>query len=313
MSKVNTIEYGIILQNSLDKKIVPSLKTGWMDSNAGQVKYEGGKEIKIPVMSTSGMGNYGREDGSGYVNGSIQLAWKTYTMTQDRGRSFTLDRHDVDESAFVANATNVMGVFQNEHVVPEIDAYRLSKLINNAITLNEGVGNAKFSCTITKANVIDELKDAIGVLRDKGYNGQIVIHCTGAVKRELEKAMATQLRDKTFKVGGVDTTIPTFDGCILIETPSNYMVSAIELQDGKTLGQEAGGFKKGSLAKNCNFLVVAQNVPIAVTKQDKMKIFDPDTYQGADSWFMAYRRYHDLFILENKKDLMFANMVDAKA
>ena len=100
----------------------------------------------------------------------------------------------------------------------------------------------------------------------------------------LEKKIAGQLRDKTFKVGGIDTTIPSFDECLLIETPSNYMVSAIELQDGKTHGQEKGGFKVGMSAKKYNFLVVAQNVPVAVTKQDKMKIFDPDTYQGADSW-----------------------------
>ena len=42
-------------------------------------------------------------------------------MTQDRGRKFQLDAMDVDETNFVATATSVMNVFQEEKVVPEID------------------------------------------------------------------------------------------------------------------------------------------------------------------------------------------------
>ena len=49
-------------------------------------------------------------------------------MTQDRGRSFNLDAMDVNESNFIATAGNVMGEFQRTKVVPEIDAYRISKL-----------------------------------------------------------------------------------------------------------------------------------------------------------------------------------------
>ena len=47
----NTISYAQILQNALDKQMVHESLTGWMDANAGQVKYNGGKEVKIPIIN----------------------------------------------------------------------------------------------------------------------------------------------------------------------------------------------------------------------------------------------------------------------
>lgn len=119
MAAVNTLAYAQILQQALDKKAIHSLLTGWMDANAGQVKYVGGNEIKVPKMSVDGLGDYNRSDaGAGYTLGAVNLTYQTLTMTQDRGRKFQLDAMDVDETNFVATATNVMNVFQEEKVVP---------------------------------------------------------------------------------------------------------------------------------------------------------------------------------------------------
>lgn len=54
-------------------------------------------------------------------------------MTQDRGRKFTLDAMDTNETNFVVNAAGAMAQFQREYVIPEIDAYRISKLASDAI------------------------------------------------------------------------------------------------------------------------------------------------------------------------------------
>lgn len=50
-----------------------------------------------------------------------------------------------------------------------------------------------------------------------------------------------------------------------------------------------------------------QNVPIAVTKQDKMKIINPDTYQKADAWFIGYRRYHEVWVPANRYKKCWVN------
>ena len=89
------------------------------------------------------------------------------------------------------------------------------------------------------------------------------------------------------------------------------MYSAISLRDGKTSGQQAGGYTKGTTAKDVNFIVTAKNTPIAVTKQDKMKIFTPDQNQDADAWKMNYRRYHDIWVMDNKIDSLYVSIKDA--
>lgn len=50
---INTLEYAKIFQTELDKKIEEQLTSAWMDANAGQVKYTGGDEVKIPKISSS--------------------------------------------------------------------------------------------------------------------------------------------------------------------------------------------------------------------------------------------------------------------
>lgn len=124
---INTLATATIFQQQLDLMAVREALTGWMDANAGQVKYNGGAEVKIPKISLQGLGDYDRDDG--YTRGAVTLAYETRSLTQDRGRKFELDEMDVDETNFVASAGNVMGVFQREHVIPEVDAYRDRKSV----------------------------------------------------------------------------------------------------------------------------------------------------------------------------------------
>lgn len=307
MSTINTLATATLFQQTLDQVVVQEALTGWMEANAGQVLYNGGAEVKIPKIALQGLGKYDRDNG--YNRGSITLSYETKTMTQDRGRKFQLDAMDVNETNFVATAATVMGEFQRVHVVPEIDAYRLSKLITAAITLDT---NVTYSYTPAEATILKEVKKGISKIRNAGYNGELVIHMTADALLELETALAGKITDVTFSQGGIDTRVPSVDKCPIIPTPQNRMYSAITLYDGKTVGQEAGGYVKGADALEANFIIVPRNVPIAISKQDVMRIFDPMTNQDANAWAMDYRRFHDLWTLENKENLIYVNIKDAK-
>lgn len=307
MSTINTLATATLFQQTLDQVVVQEALTGWMEANAGQVLYNGGAEVKIPKIALQGLGKYDRDNG--YNRGSITLSYETKTMTQDRGRKFQLDAMDVNETNFVATAATVMGEFQRVHVVPEIDAYRLSKLITAAITLDT---NITYSYTPAEATILKEVKKGISKIRNAGYNGELVIHMTADALLELETALAGKITDVTFSQGGIDTRVPSVDKCPIIPTPQNRMYSAITLYDGKTVGQEAGGYVKGADALEANFIIVPRNVPIAISKQDVMRIFDPMTNQDANAWAMDYRRFHDLWTLENKENLIYVNIKDAK-
>lgn len=307
MPTINTLATATLFQQTLDQVVVQEALTGWMEANAGQVLYNGGAEVKIPKIALQGLGKYDRNNG--YNQGSITLSYETKTMTQDRGRKFQLDAMDVNETNFVATAATVMGEFQRVHVVPEIDAYRLSKLITAAITLDT---NVTYSYTPAEATILKEVKKGISKIRNAGYNGELVIHMTADALLELETALAGKITDVTFSQGGIDTRVPSVDKCPIIPTPQNRMYSAITLYDGKTVGQEAGGYVKGTGALEANFIIVPRNVPIAISKQDVMRIFDPMTNQDANAWAMDYRRFHDLWTLENKENLIYVNIKDAK-
>ena len=103
---INTLATADIFMRNLDKIAMRDATTGWMDANAGQVIYNGGATVKIPKMTVQGLGVYDRDNG--YAQGSVGLTYETYTLTQDRGRKFHLDAMDVDETNFVATASQVM-------------------------------------------------------------------------------------------------------------------------------------------------------------------------------------------------------------
>lgn len=306
---INTLATATIFQQQLDKIAVQEAVTGWMDANAGQVKYNGGSEVKIPKMALQGMGDYDIDNG--YIQGAVTLTYQTKEMTQDRGRLFNLDPREVDETNFVATAGNVMGEFQRTFVIPEIDAYRLSKVASDAITANKaGMIEYGYTPGATGTSSLRKLKEAIKAVRDMGYNGPLVCHATETFKMELELEMAKQLTAITFSKGGVQTQVPGVDTVPIIPTASNRMYTAITIRDGKTSGQEEGGYVKGSTAKDMNFILMARQVPIAITKLDTLRIFDPLTNQGKNAWQLDYRRFHDLWTLDNKINGVFVNIKD---
>lgn len=308
---INTLTTATLFQNTLDKVAIQEATTGWMDSNAGQVIYNGGSEVKIPKMEVQGMGDYDRDNG--YQQGSVTLSYQTRSMTQDRGRKFQLDPMDINENNFVTTAAAVMGEFQRMFVIPEIDAYRISKIATETIAANKA-GMVAYGYTPGAANTsaLRKVKEGIKAVRDMGYNGPLVCHATADFIMELELELAGKITAVTFSKGGIDTQVPAVDGVPFITTPANRMYTAITIYDGKTSGQTQGGYVKGTTAKNINFMLCPRTTPIAVTKQDTMRIFDPTINQKLNAWQMDYRRFHDIWVLDNKVNSIYMSIKEVK-
>ena len=300
---LNTLEYATLLQQKLDATATQGLTSGWMDANAKQVEYNGGNKVKMPEIETTGLKDYDRD--KGYPEGSVTLKFKDYEMTMDRGTSFQLDAMDVNETNFIANATTVTSDFQKEQVLPEIDAYRYSKLY---ALLKEAERMTKY--TAKAEDVMDALLADIGKIRDEvGEDVPLVISIAQPVKTLLEQndKFVKKLNVADFKAGAINTKLNQIDNCFLKAVPSSRMKTAYVFRDGKTSGQESGGFAPGESSKQINWIITTQEAPIAVTKQDKMKIIDPDTYQKADAWFIGYRRYHEVWLPERRYKKCFVN------
>lgn len=308
---INALATATLFQTTLDKVAIQDAVTGWMDGNAGQVIYNGGAEVKIPKMTVQGMADYDRDNG--YVQGSVSLTYQTRTMTQDRGRKFQLDPMDINESNFIPTAAAVMGEFQRMYVIPEIDAYRISKIATEAITAAKaGMTAYGYTPGAASTSALRKIKEGIKAVREMGYNGSLVIQATPDFIMELELELAGKITAVTFSKGGINTQVPSVDGVPLISTPANRMYTAVTIYDGTTTGQTAGGYAKGASALNINFMVLPMTTPIAVTKQDIMRIFDPTVNQKLNAWQLDYRRFHDIWVMDNKLDSIYLSIKDAK-
>ena len=314
---INTLATADIFMRNLDKLAEREAVTGWMDRNAGQVIYNGGATVKIPKLTVQGLGEYDRDNG--YAQGSVGLTYETLTLTQDRGRKFHLDAMDVDETNFVATAGNVMAEFQRTYVIPEIDAYRISKIADYAITgfpstTKRGIVEYGYTPGAANTSALRKFKEGVKAIRENGYNGQLVCLANDAFIMELELELAGKLQSVSWAQGGINTQVPAVDLVPILATPANRMFTKITLYDGKTAAsggnpdQTVGGYVKASDGKDVNFMIMPTTTPIAVQKQDKMRIFSPDINQTLNAWRVDYRRFRDLWVLENKVNSLFVSV-----
>jgi hypothetical protein len=306
---INTLETATLFQQQLDQQMIQEATSGWMEANAGQVKYSGGKEVKIPKISMDGLANYDRDNG--YAQGAVTLEYETETMTQDRGRKFQLDAMDVDETNFVASAANVMTQFQRTKIIPEVDAYRYSKLASLAITK----GN-KTEYTPSTDDILSKLLADIATIQDIiGENEPLIISMSYPVATILSQAKGVEkILDTTqFAQGGINMKVQSLDGTPIKRVPSARFKTAYVFNDGKTSGQTDGGFTQASDALDINWIIAAARAPIAVSKTDNMKIFEPAVNQNADAWLIEYRKFHDLWVADNKLDAIWVCTKPASA
>ena len=293
---MNTMQYASVFMTELDKQLVEKSTTGWMEDNAKQVQYNGGAEVKIPKMTMSGLGDHDRN--SGFAQGAVAVTYETRTLTQDRGRTFQLDAMDVDETNFAATAGNVMREFQSTKVIPEIDAYRYSKIYE----LAAAAGKAN-TYTPAANSIFETLMNDITAMRDMaGECEEIVIAMSAKVAGmlDLAKGGTNVLQSGYFEQGKAEIKVKEIDGCPIIRVPSVRFKTEYTFMDGAE--NTEGGFAAADGAKDINWIVMVKNAPVAISKTDVTRIFDPMTNQNANAWKIDYRKYHDLWIMDNGMD-----------
>jgi len=302
----NNLEFATVLQEELDRQAMESATTGWMEANSGQVQYNGGNEIKVPKLDMDGLGDYDRV--AGFKAGGVSLKFETREMTQDRGRTFSLDSMDVNETNFLATSSNVMGEFQRTKVIPEIDAYRYSKLDAYA-SENERLTDGY---TPTESGIIRQLtNDAYQIIKEVGTGGELIVSMAASAYQVLINNDKIQ---KGMEVGGFTANEINFEfqrlnGLLIKAVPDYRMMTEYYFYTGQLddSTQAKGGFAPTETAQQINWIITARNLPIAVSKQDKIRIFTPDVNQQADAYKLDYRRYHDLWALPNQMNKLWVN------
>lgn len=115
---------------ALAQKFVPMLDevykreslTSIFDTQNSRVDWTGANKVNLFNITAVGLANYSRN--AGYVPGDTDGSWEPYELSQDRGRSFSVDAMD-DEETLGMMMGNLLGQFERTQVVPEIDALNL--------------------------------------------------------------------------------------------------------------------------------------------------------------------------------------------
>ena len=306
----NNLQYASVFQSELGKAAVEQATSGWMELNDKLVKYTGGSEVKIPKMDMDGLADYDRQ--TGFVEGSVDLTWETKQMTMDRGRQFTFDEHEVNDTNFVVTASSVMGEFQRAKVIPEIDAYRYSTLAALAIAKDR----AKFGYTPAETTILKNLYADLAAVQDVvGDDTPLIITMSTQVAAlfDMNSNISKSLGVTDFKQGDIMLKVKSLNGQHpIIRVGSGRMKTAYQFNDGTTAGQIKGGFTPASGAQNINWIICPRTLPIAVSRTDKVRIFDPETYQKKRAWAVDYRKYHDLWVLDSKLPALLVNIKEEK-
>lgn len=303
-STINSLEFQSKLTGELDKALVQEAQTSFFADNTLRSKFVGARTVLIPDVDMQGLGNYDRDNG--FVSGALTVSSESYTMSMDRGRSFQLDREDNDETGIADLAGQVMGEFVRTRVVPELDAYVLSKLATLAVT------NSQTITGTPESQAYKMITDAVNKIQAvAGYSEPLVCFVDSTVWSALMSTSEIERRIDVgeFKKGSIHTRVKFLNDVPILPVADDRMKTAFTFYDGVTndsVDQTPGGFAPTESAKKIGILVLPKRAASLVKKSERVRTFSPDRNQSADAYLFQYRLYYDLFVKKSMTNTVYA-------
>lgn len=274
----------------LDEVYKQSAKTSVLDGDNALVQMgANANEIIIPKISMDGLADYSRN--GGYVNGDVTLTNETVKFNYDRGRAFSIDSMDNEETAGVAFG-KLSSEFIRTKVVPELDAFRFATYAG--IT---GISKVAAGATLyTGADVISALRAAITKMDEDEVPMEdrhlFIAPTLYGLVQDLDTTKSKEV-------------IGRFASIALV--PQTRFYTAIDLYDGTTdssgtggVNEKTGGYAKSSSGKDINFIVIHKPAVLQYTKHTVNKVITPEENQDADAYKFPYRAYGLADVYENK-------------
>ena len=308
---INDLATAAKYSGELDKVIVQESVTGFMADNTFRSKFVGAKTVIVPDMDMVGLADYDRD--GGYAQGGITVKQTSFELTKDRGRKLILDREDMDETGVANLAGQVLGEFARTKVVPEMDAYVLSKL--GKIAASESVAQdengksvnskEKHTAVFNSSKPMAQFNTVADSIRSRaGFNTELVafVHPTfyTALKNTTEFQKTVVI--SKFKQGEISLDVKSIDGVALIPVAADRMKSDYVFNSA-----EQGGFTPAENAVDNYLIMLPKKACSLVKKTETMRIFTPEQNKDRDAYEFNYRLYYDCFV--KKSDLEYIESV----
>ncbi len=289
----NTIQHASKYANELDKMIVQESKTGFLADGKFKARFTGAKTVNMPQIDFDGLGDYSRKDG--YSKGGTNFTYTAYELNQERSKQLIIDAQDADEMGVSSLVGKMVGEYTRTKVNPEIDAYVLSKLYNVANEKNHVDTYDSTAVVETMLECINKAEAASGYTNEKMVAFvDPVMYAALMTSDKLQHSITVN----EFEQGAVNVKVKELNGCAIIPVAADRMRTEYSFND--------TGFAASADAGYIKAIVMPKGAASLVKKVDKVDIYTPDMVQDMDAYKINFRLYYDLFVTENKKDLVFA-------
>ena len=247
------------------------------------------KEILIPKISVTGLGDYTRN--VGYKTGAITYEFETKTFNYDRGIRLFADVMDVEEAGVNDCFVEAGAELQRTQVAPEADAFTFAQIASHA-----GVTVAPEDLSeATATDILQALREVTSAMDEKQVTlGSRYLFITPTLKGVLDDysyanpTMSNRVLERFARV---------------IEVPQVRFYTKIDLKSGDT----EFGYAKAAAGKAINFMVVEKSAVIKFDKHVASRVFSPDELESLDSYMMKYRKYGIVELFDNKLDGVYVS------
>lgn len=250
-------------------------KLGMLTSALVNYAYDwiGVETVKVYSVPTADMNDYKLTGANRYgTPAELDNEVQEMTLTKDRSFTFTIDKKSKDDTMGVMAAAAALRRQIDEVVIPEVDTYRISKLVAGA-----NVANIVKDVAVTKANAYEKFLAVQEILDNKKVPvGGRICMCTPGYYNMLKLDEAfTKKGDMATKIA-INGLVGEVDGVYVIKAPASYF------------------------PKNVNFIVTNPIVMPAPIKLTEYKIHDDAP--GISGHLVEGRIRYDAFVLNQKKD-----------
>ena len=203
----------------------------------------------------------------------------------------------MSETGIANLAGKILGEYVRTKVVPECDAYVISKLAGLAATRANLINGDTEKPYEALCGLINEVQSVVG------YDEELVAFVDSYMYAALQNSaeISRMITVSDFTQGDITLKVKSINGVAIIPVVSERMKTAYTFNSG-----ENGGFVPAENSREVYMLVCPKSGAHLVKKTEKMRIFTPEQNIDADAYKFDYRIYYDVFVNKSGLDAVWA-------
>lgn len=266
-----TQNYASAYLDVIDERYFLNAKTDVIINKGVRLDFNGRQSVTIYNVNVVSEVDYVRS-GTNRFGSLVELGdgTETFTLSQDKAFTFTVDRGNLEDSMMVTEASKSVKRQIREVSVPNTDIYRLSvlwayALANSQVTTAPVTSSNAYSSLLALNDAMTDAK-----VPEDGRYCFLTSFSYSKLKQDPTFMKQADLAYQDLKKG----IIGQVDGITLVKVPTSYLPTSVD------------------------YLLVHEQVLVAPTKFQSVRILTD--VQGIDGAVAEGRRYYDAFIPTNK-------------